>query len=268
MNENGNFMDWLKYRWKRIMVSDIKFFRFVWITAICITLITVLISAGVVASRNKDKDKKAKKQEATTEMELLATYTDATPQDATVTDANAWELFYVSVSSPLTADFQVGELTELKNNNKIDTRAYPDLQKMFDDARAAGYFPGITASYRTAEDMALYKDKKINEYLDQGMTQDEAKAKAEQSVVPGTSEHETGFAIDIGSESGDTPDEAMWSWFQQNAYKYGFIIRYPESKVAITGISDEPYHLRYVGVEAATYMYDHGQCLEEYLGIN
>ena len=266
MNDKGGFMDWLKYRWKMIMVSDGKFFRFIWAVAICLTVITVLISAAVVASGKKDDKDAKKKEEATTEMEMLATYTDATPDDATVTDANAWMLIYVSPSSPIPADFQLGEMTELKNNNKIDTRAYPDLQAMFDDARAAGYFPSITASYRTAEDMALYKDAKINEYLDQGMSQEEAKAAAEQNVVPGTSEHEIGLAIDIGTESGDVPDATMWSWFQDNSYKYGYIVRYPESKVSKTGISDEPYHLRYVGVDAATYMYNNGLCLEEYLG--
>ena len=266
MDNKGGFMDWLKYQWKKIMVSDEKFFRFIWVAAIAITLVAVLIRAGVVSAKNKDKKKEDKKQESTTELELLATYTDSPPTVATVTDANAWELILVNSSNPLPADFQLGDMTELKNGNKIDTRAYPDLQKMFDEARAVGIFPGITASYRTAEDMQLYKDSKINEYLDQGMTQDEAKAAAEQSVVPGTSEHETGLAIDIGTENGEEPDNTMWSWFRENAHYYGFVARYPEDKVVKTGVSDDPYHLRYVGVEAATYMHDNGMCLEEYLG--
>jgi hypothetical protein len=63
MNEKGSFLDWLKYRWKMIRVSDTKFFKFIWITAISITLITVLISAGVTAASNK-KAKAAKKKKA------------------------------------------------------------------------------------------------------------------------------------------------------------------------------------------------------------
>ncbi len=266
MNNNGGFMDWLKYQWKKIVVSDSKFFRFIWVAAICITLVSVFISAGIVSAKNKDKKKEEKKQESTTELELLATYTDPVPEVATVTDANAWMLVYVSASNPLPADFKPGEMTELKNGNKIDTRAYPDLQQMFDDARAVGIFPSITSSYRGPEDLALYKDSMINKYLDQGMTQDEARAAAEQAATPGTSEHETGLAIDIGTENGEDPDNTMWSWFMENANKYGFIVRYPEDKVAITGKSDEPYLLRYVGVDAATYMYNNGLCLEQYLG--
>ena len=58
----------------------------------------------------------------------------------------------------------------------------------------------------------------------------------------------------------------VYNWLAQNAYRYGFIYRYPENKVAITGIANEPWHYRYVGVNAATEIYKRGICLEEYLG--
>ena len=57
----------------------------------------------------------------------------------------------------------------------------------------------------------------------------------------------------------------MWNWLRKNSYKYGFIVRYPANKVDITGISNEPWHFRYVGLSAAEEIYRHGLCLEEYL---
>ena len=78
---------------------------------------------------------------------------------------------------------------------------------------------------------------------------------------PGTSEHELGLAVDINGASYD-----LYIWLQQNSWRYGFIQRYPEDKTAITGISHEPWHYRYVGKEAAGEIYESGLCLEEYLG--
>ena len=86
-------------------------------------------------------------------------------------------------------------------------------------------------------------------------------------AVPGTSEHQTGLAVDIASEdaSAQVPD-VVWRWLEKSAHRYGFIRRYPEGKSAITGISNEPWHFRYVGREAAEEIYRRGICLEEYLG--
>ena len=265
MNENGNFLDFLKYRWKMIRVSDTRFFKFIWIVAISITLITVLISAGVTASSNKKAKKEKKKQEATTE-EVVATETDAPV--ATVTDANSWMLILVNQNNPLPEGFTVPEFTELRNSQRVDSRMYPELQAMFDDARAEGHSPYITSSYRDSTAQQEEMNKKINELLAEGKTEEQARAEAATVVAqPGTSEHETGLAIDVGSDVSEEAQKALWTWLSENAHKYGFIIRYPENKIDITGISNEPWHLRYVGVDAATAMHESGQCLEEYLGV-
>jgi zinc D-Ala-D-Ala carboxypeptidase len=90
------------------------------------------------------------------------------------------------------------------------------------------------------------------------------------SARPGQSEHQTGLAMDISSASvnyalstsfGET---AEGKWVRNNAHKYGFIIRYPKGKEGITGYSYEPWHLRYVGTEAAEYIFKNGLTLEEY----
>lgn len=84
---------------------------------------------------------------------------------------------------------------------------------------------------------------------------------------PGASEHQTGLAFDVTVETSEGFESTpQYSWLMQHAHEYGFIQRYPANKSDITGISYEPWHYRYVGVEAATRMYKTGQTLEEYMG--
>ncbi|MFA5528182.1 MAG: M15 family metallopeptidase [Peptostreptococcales bacterium] len=91
------------------------------------------------------------------------------------------------------------------------------------------------------------------------------------SALPGQSEHQTGLAIDLSCKSTDYKignafkDTEESEWTKENAHRFGFIIRYPEDKVDITGYSYEPWHLRYVGKEASKEMYERQICLEEYL---
>ena len=274
MNENGSFFAWLKHRWRRISTSDTRFFRFIWIAAITITLVTVLISAGVTAKANKkaeaEAEEKAKQeaaQKAAEEEAMLASLSDATAMDASATDADSWMLILVNKEHALPEGYTVPEFTELRNGHKVDSRIYPDLQQMFDDARAQGYSPYITSSYRTKEEQQAEMDNKVNELMEEGKTKEQCIAEAAMVVAePGKSEHETGLAIDVGSDVGEAEQTALWTWFNENSYKYGFIIRYPEGKEEITEKESEPWHLRYVGIDAATEMYNNGLCLEEYLG--
>ena len=89
-------------------------------------------------------------------------------------------------------------------------------------------------------------------------------------AVPGTSEHQLGLAVDIIASSYQVLDEAQENtaeqqWLMANAHHYGFILRYPSEKSAITGIGYEPWHYRYVGKAAAKEIFEQGLCLEEYL---
>lgn len=84
---------------------------------------------------------------------------------------------------------------------------------------------------------------------------------------PGYSEHQTGLCMDITNEGKYfVKGTAEADWLDENCYKYGFIIRYPYGKKNITGIEYEPWHIRYVGKNAAKYIHDNGITLEEYLG--
>ncbi|MCM1190590.1 MAG: M15 family metallopeptidase [bacterium] len=89
---------------------------------------------------------------------------------------------------------------------------------------------------------------------------------------PGHSEHQTGLAIDLGLQSDhidficpDFPDSGVCRTFREKAPKYGFILRYPAGKEAVTGIGHEPWHFRYVGVPHAEIMAENGLTLEEYM---
>ncbi len=177
-----------------------------------------------------------------------------------------WRLILVNKWNPLPADYTF-MLEELSGGHAVDTRIYPELQQMFDDARAAGVMPHISSSYRTAEEQQEIMDEKYAEYQAEGYSDEEAKKAAEEWVAPpGTSEHQLGLAVDITTADWETQDaNIVWEWLNANCYKYGFIRRYPEDKTEITGVINEPWHYRYVGKEAAKEIWERGICLEEYL---
>jgi D-alanyl-D-alanine carboxypeptidase len=99
------------------------------------------------------------------------------------------------------------------------------------------------------------------------MTGQQARAKVRQTVAdPGTSEHHTGLAFDVavtGEASFGATKHAIW--LREHCWEYGFILRYPADKTAITKISHEPWHIRYVGTEHSLIMRDENLCLEEYI---
>lgn len=181
-------------------------------------------------------------------------------------EKEAWNLILVNPWNEMPEGFEV-ELTQLKDGQAVDSRIYPELQQMLDDARKEGLIPYVNSSYRTNEkQIQLLKDE-IKMYQEQGYSKREAEKIAKQWVaVPGTSEHQLGLAVDITSADRNvqSPYE-IWEWLAKHSWKYGFILRYTEEKQEITGIMPEEWHYRYVGKEAAREIYEQGICLEEYL---
>ena len=176
-----------------------------------------------------------------------------------------WNLILVNKNHKIPYNYSP-ELIELSNGEKVDARIYPDLQKMFDDARAAGLQLFVRDGYRTGDEQKAIMNDKIAAYETEGYSKKEAKALAKTYVAePGTSEHELGLSVDINSESSGASQDAVYEWLDENAYKYGFIKRYPADKTDITGIDNEPWHYRYVCYEAAKEMKEQNLCLEEYL---
>ena len=178
---------------------------------------------------------------------------------------NGWNLILVHRDSYIPDDYQV-ELTELSNGKKVDSRIYPELQEMFNDARAQGYGLFVREGYRTQEEQQQLMDEKIEAYENEGKSKSEAKKLAEQWVaIPGTSEHQLGIAVDINADTTKSSSDDVYNWLAENAHTYGFIKRYPSNKTDITGVINEPWHYRYVGKEAASKIYSQGICLEEYI---
>ena len=175
-----------------------------------------------------------------------------------------WNLIVVNRWNELPEDYEV-ELTELSNGQMVDSRIYPYLQEMFDAARTEDVYPVVREGYRTAEEQQEILDDKIQSYINQGYSQVKAERTAKEWVaLPGTSEHQLGIAVDINADKSKCSNEDVYGWLAENAYKYGFVLRYPPGKQKITGTSYEPWHYRYVGEVAAKEIYERGICLEEY----
>ena len=175
-----------------------------------------------------------------------------------------WNLVLVNDDYLVPENYEV-ELWTLKNGEQIDARIYPYLQEMFDAAREDDVHMIVADGYRSEEEQQEIMDDKVEEYKQKVYVDVFAEKMAEKWVaVPGTSEHQLGIAVDINADIYNYGWE-VYGWLANHAHEYGFIQRYPEDKTKITGISYEPWHYRYVGVEAATEMYEKNLCLEEYL---
>ena len=184
-----------------------------------------------------------------------------------------WRLLLVNAENPLPEDFAIPELTRLRGGHAVDSRAYPELQRMMDDCRAEGLEPTICSSYRSWEKQAELFENKARSCLDQAADRQEAESLAAEWVSrPGTSEHQAGLALDIVDKSYQLLDEgqedtAVQKWLMAHCAEYGFILRYPTDKGDFTGVGYEPWHYRYVGAEAAREIMSRGICLEEYLSV-
>jgi D-alanyl-D-alanine carboxypeptidase len=196
------------------------------------------------------------------EINLPAVSTDGTEKD---TGEAAWCLILVNKWNYIPDDYNV-ELKKLASGESVDKRIYPALQQLFDAARNDHVYPVAVSGYRTAEKQQRLMDEKIKAYKNEGYSSEEARVKAEAWVaIPGTSEHQLGIAVDINADGIRSTDDEVYEWLDQNAYKFGFIRRYPPDKTEITGVINEPWHYRYVGVKAAAEIKNQGVCLEEYL---
>ena len=140
-----------------------------------------------------------------------------------------------------------------------DSDAYNALYEMEEDAAKEGVILFLNSGYRDYDTQeAIY-----NNYVSQ-----DGQAEADRySARPGHSEHQTGLAFDLNSFEESFGETKEGKWLAENCHKYGFIIRYPKGKEHITGYIYEPWHIRYLGKDTATKVYNSKLTLEEYLGI-
>lgn len=178
---------------------------------------------------------------------------------------HAWNLMLVNQDYRVPKNYKV-KLTELSNGQSVDSRIYPFLQQMFNDMRAQGVYPIVASGYRTPKKQQSLMDEKIESFMVQGYSRSDATTEALKWVSEvGYSEHQTGLAVDINANGVNSTGEQVYDWLADNAWQYGFILRYPEDKTEITHIDYEPWHYRYVGIEAAKVIFEKNLCLEEYI---
>ena len=169
------------------------------------------------------------------------------------------EVVLVNRDNPIPSYYETDVVT-VEDYHQIQRVALEPLTRMLADCRAAVDSCVFNSAYRTYKQQKTILETRTEEYMQKGMTYEEAYQETLKTVsLPGTSEHQLGLSVDlVGKEANE--------WLAEHCWEYGFILRYPEGKKDITGIINEPWHFRYVGTRVSLDMKDTGLCLEEYLG--
>lgn len=185
-----------------------------------------------------------------------------TPEPAQLADPL---LVLVNADNPLPEDWQV-TLKTIAGEEQVDVRAYDDLNALLNAAAQNGVTLWIASGYRSVELQQDILNRKIQENMNQGMAEEEAREDALRTINrPGYSEHHTGLAVDFNDVDDGFEETEAYYWLSEHAAEYGFVQRYKQSKTEFTGIDNESWHYRYVGKEHAEEMERLDLCLEEYV---
>ena len=174
------------------------------------------------------------------------------------TDMSLGKLIICNKYHTLKKDY-VPNLVSLGSNyggGKLEKETAEYFKKMSDAAKKEGISIKNISGYRSYDTQV---------YLYNNYVKKDGKAKADTySARAGTSEHQSGLASDINYVSSSFENTSAFKWLSKNAYKYGFILRYPKGKEFITGYMYEPWHYRYVGEEVAKFVYENDITYDEY----
>lgn len=197
-------------------------------------------------------------------------------------DIDSWELKLANAKHPI-QEYQPEQLAYLNmtlsetdiqtaynaNRCAVDIRIADQLIAFGLGCKDAGLPVYLSSGYRSYDEQSYLFQRKVG----QGYSEDQA---ATIVARPGTSEHQTGLACDITDIYRETKDSSLestptYQWLCEHCAEYGFVVRYPADKSgsadSVTGIIYEPWHFRYVGLEAAKYMTENNLCLEEFLAL-
>lgn len=181
---------------------------------------------------------------------------------------DSYNLVVVNASTQLKSDFSV-QLAQLKGVT-VDNRITPALKKMLQDAQADGCDLKLTSGYVDAKEQDKLFAAGVQDLIkNQGYTQVRAENQVQTSIGRGAyNENQTGMAVAFSAEgladNADFTATNQYKWLVKNSVHYGFVLRYAESKTAVTGMAFDPHHFRYVGGEHAVKMREYSMCLEEY----
>lgn len=240
------------------------------LTAVLFSMIFVVGNNGILGNRpatekptpSRNTDEETKKQIA----ELQQTVADI---DAKLSDPY---LLLVNKSNPLPDGYVQTALVSASVNPTMKLESITELHfKEFVEASVSEGIACIFVSgYRTRTEQNKVYNETLQSYVNAGYTADRAEAIVSINVQKaGQSDFETGLAVQITAARGMTSEEMtksdLFKYARDNMYKFGFILRYPEGKAAVTEYDYNPFVYRYVGAEHAEYMYKNGLTLEEYI---
>lgn len=185
-----------------------------------------------------------------------------------VLNSENWATVLISKKYPLGKTYTPTLAPVIEGSSvTADTRVSDAYKLMYADALVQGVVLTPYSGYCSYSRQQSNYENKVQAFILQGMTEDEAKANAEKRIEPaGNSENGAGLSVDIVSASAGFASTNEYKWLVNNAHKYGFVLRYPEDKTEITGMIYQPWHWRYVGIEVANEMKSDNLCLEEFLG--
>lgn len=266
-------------RQKRLYLRILGFCLFTFLLGFFFGRVVLAAERRMQAVDLKGQEAEGWNQEEADQQDLTADGTESASDQRVQTkgqDAEAlegeedWRLILVNGDHLMPEDYEV-ELTEVGDGHQVDSRIARALLDMLEAGEADGHAIWIASSYRTMEKQTQLYENKVAKLRRQGYSEEEALKEAATVVaIPGTSEHQLGLAVDLVSSEYTGLDERQertksYQWLVKHCAEYGFILRYPNGKTKITGIIYEPWHFRYVGVEAAKEIMEQGVCLEEYL---
>lgn len=246
------------------------------ITATALTSLLLISGCSIVQQDEQNMTSKEtvnNKQTAAKEVHHVAVDSSIKPaQEGLQTLAEPENIsVLVNKEYSLPEDYQPDDLVypnvDFIFEDKIEKRmmraeAAEALQNMFAAAEKQNLHLAGVSAYRSHQTQQSIFDNYVkNDGLENAKT---------YSALPGTSEHETGLAIDVTTADGACAaqdcfgDSEEAKWLAEHGHEYGFIIRYPEGKESITGYKYEPWHIRYVGADIATELFENDLTLEEY----
>ena len=183
-------------------------------------------------------------------------------------DPQLWNLTVVNVGYRIPADYTPDLTYVCGSGERLDRQVAVHYERMFNAAARDGVYLTPCSGYRSYELQQRNYNRKIAYYESLGYSNADARVLAARVIMPpGSSEHNLGYAMDIVCVEEWFENTAEFRWLKAHASDYGFIMRYPEEKQHITNVIYEPWHWRYVGVEAAKAMESSGLVLEEYMGL-
>lgn len=243
---------------------------------ICLEVLCIAGLLGGVWRRTDSRHAQAQTSNAVVPEEELLPAPEQLPDTVSRDEVEAGagekvDILLVNKDHKLPEDYEVKLLTLPDKTNKAAEEAYQPLMDMLNAGRREGLSFEICSSYRDVKRQQELFDEDLEALMRRGFSYKEAYEEvARGTMPPGYSEHSTGLAFDIVALDYQMLDEGQEKteenkWLRKHCAEYGFILRYPDGAEDITGISYESWHFRYVGVEAAEYIMEHGLTLEEYL---